>query len=308
MFHHDSYKFRETGLCRVPTQQRLGFSRVTQQLFHFAGAEIFRIHFHHCLSGFYVDTFLVYAFAFPAQFYAGFLKGKCGKFAYGVHLSGSNHEVFRRIVLQDKPHTFHIVFGISPVAACIQITQIQLVLESLCNACGSQCNLACNESLAAAFALMVKEDTVHGIHVIAFAVVLRNPETILFGYAIRAARIERSRLLLRHFLHLTEQFRSRCLINSCLLLHAQNAHGFQHTQRTYRIGFRRVFGYVERNFHVALCGKIINFIRLHLLYDADERAAVRHISIVQVHQAVFLHVAYPFIQVQMFDTSGIERR
>ena len=120
-------------------------------------------------------------------------------------------------MLEDEPHAFHIIAGISPVAACIEVSQIQLILKTLRYACGSQCNLTRHESFSTPFALMVEEDTVDGEHAVAFAVVLRNPETVLLGYTIRAARIERSRLLLGHFLYFAEQFGSGCLIYLCFL-------------------------------------------------------------------------------------------
>ena len=122
-----------------------------------------------------------------------------------MHLSGGNHEVFRCVVLQDEPHAFHVVAGISPVTACVEVSQIQFVLKALGYACGGQCDFAGYECFAAAFAFVVEEDTVDGEHAVAFTVVLRNPEAVLLGYAVRAARVERGSLFLGHFLYLAEQ-------------------------------------------------------------------------------------------------------
>lgn len=58
---------------------------------------------------------------------------------------------------------------------------------------------------------------------------------------------------------------------------------------------------------MALCRQIVDFVRLYLLYDADKRAAVRHVPVVQVYETVLLHVPYPFIQIEMFYASGVER-
>ena len=58
---------------------------------------------------------------------------------------------------------------------------------------------------------------VYSKHTIAFAVVFSNPETILFGYPIRRTGIEWSCLFLWNFLHLTEQFGSRSLIDAGFL-------------------------------------------------------------------------------------------
>ena len=83
------------------------------------------------------------------------------------------------IVLQDKPHTFHIVFGISPVAQGVQIPQVQFILESLCDACCRQGNFPGNKSFAPAFTFVIEQNAVYGKRAIAFAVILGYPETCL---------------------------------------------------------------------------------------------------------------------------------
>ena len=78
---------------------------------------------------------------------------------------------------------------------------------------------------------MVEENAVYGEHSVTFAVVLCNPETVLLGYAVGTAG-RTGRLLLRHFLHLAEQFRGRCLIYPGFLFQTENAYSFEHAQRT----------------------------------------------------------------------------
>ena len=102
-----------------------------------------------------VNTLLVHTFTFPVQVDAHFLESKGGKFAYSVIFSGGDNKVFGRIVLQNQPHTFHIVFGVSPVAQGIQIPQVQFILESLCDACCRQVNFPGNKSFAAIAAIPV---------------------------------------------------------------------------------------------------------------------------------------------------------
>ena len=153
---------------------------------------------------------------------------------------------------------------------------------------------------------MIEKDTVYGKHSITFAVVFGNPETILFGYSVRATGIERRCFRLRNFLYFSVEFRSRCLINLCFFLHAQDADSFQHTECTNGVRFSCVFRYIKRYLYMTLCGKIIDFIRLHLLNDSNERTAIRHIAIMQVNSTFLFHVAHPFVEVQVFDTSCIE--
>ena len=63
-----------------------------------------------------------------------------------------------------------------------------------------------------------------------------------------------------------------------------------------------------RFFQVALCGKVIDFRRLHVAYNADKGAGVGHISPMEVHQTVLLHVAHPFVQVEVFDACCVKGR
>ena len=55
--------------------------------------------------------------------------------------------------------------------------------------------------------------------------------------------------------------------NLGFLFQPQYTYRLQHAQRTYRIRFRCVFGHVEAYFYMALCGQIINLVRLYGLYD-----------------------------------------
>ena len=211
-------------------------------------------------------------------------------------------------MLKHHPHTLHIIFSISPIATRIEISHIKLILKSVYDTCRCKGDLARDKRLSTPFTLMIKQNTVYGKHAIAFAVVLRNPEAVLLGHSVRWTRIERSRLLLWHFLHESEQFGRRSLIDACLLLHPEDTYGFQQAKCSESIRVGRIFRHIEAHFHVALCRKIIYFVRLCLLDDPHKRTAVGHITIMQVYQALLLHVTHPLIKVQMLDPSRIEWR
>ena len=49
-----------------------------------------------------------------------------------------------------------------------------------------------------------------------------------------------------------------------------------------------------------------DLVGLDELDDADERAAVRHVSPVEIDGALLFHVAHPFVEVEVLDASGIE--
>ena len=224
-----------------------------------------------------------------------------------MHLAGSNDEIFGRRVLQYQPHTLHIVFGITPIAPRIEVAQIEFILTSLCDGGRCQRYFARYKRFAATLALVIEQNAVHGKHAIRFAVIFRYPKTILFGHAVRTARIERRSLLLWYFLHFAEQFRGRCLIDATLLFHAQNAYRFEQTQRADRIGFGGIFRHIETDFDLTLRCQIVDFVGVNFLNDAHQRTAVGHVAIVQIYSAFLTHIAYPFIQIQMLDAACVER-
>ena len=123
--------------------------------------------------------------------------------AHAVLLSCSDYEVLRLLLLENEPHALHVVLCITPVAERIQISQVQLVLLALSDACSGQRDFSCYESLTSALGLVVEEDTRTAVHVVCLAVFLHDPETVLLCDSIRAVWMERSVLVLRHFLHLS---------------------------------------------------------------------------------------------------------
>ena len=106
-------------------------------------------------------------------------------------------------MLENEPHTLHIVLGIAPVAQRREVAEIELVLLPLGYTGGSKGYLAGDESLAATLALMVEENTRAAIHAVGFTILLDNPEAILLGHCIRAVGMEGGVLVLRHFLYLS---------------------------------------------------------------------------------------------------------
>ena len=69
---------------------------------------------------------------------------------------GRKHEVVRLFVLDDLPHAFDVVPGVTPVAFGIQIAEIQNRLQSGIDARNGAGDLACDERLAAYRAFVVE--------------------------------------------------------------------------------------------------------------------------------------------------------
>jgi hypothetical protein len=57
---------------------------------------------------------------------------------------------------------------------------------------------------------------------------------------------------------------------------------------------------------MALCGQVVDFIGLDVLYDTDKRTGVGHIGIMQVDEPSLFHIADPLIKVEVLYPAGIE--
>ncbi len=88
----------------------------------------------------------------------------------------------------------------APVALRFKIAEIERLIQTGLDTGNPARDLACHESLAANWALMIEQDAVRGIHAVGLAVVHGDPITVKLGDAIGRARIERRRLLLRNLL------------------------------------------------------------------------------------------------------------
>ena len=223
-------------------------------------------------------------------------------------LACGNHKVLGLFLLQDEPHTLNIVFGIAPVAQRVEVAKIKLVLESLGDAGHGEGNLACDEVLATAFTLVVEQYAVTAVHPVAFAVVLHYPEAVQLGHTVRAARIERRGLFLRHLLNEAVKLARRRLIDAALVGKSRYTHRLEQPQHSHCIGIGRKLRHIETDFDVALGRKVVYLVGADLADNPDERRAIGHITPVEVDKAFLLHITHPFVQIQMLDAPCVERR
>ena len=154
------------------------------------------------------------AASLPFQFDPGIMECQRGKFPHGMLYPGGNDKILRLVMLQHQPHALHIILRIAPVPLRIQITQVELVLNTTGDPSGCQCDLTGHKVLSAALRFMVKQDTIHCEHIVCIPVFLHDPEAVLFCHRIGAVGMERCILVLRHFFHSSVQFGSRCLIDA----------------------------------------------------------------------------------------------
>ena len=82
----------------------------------------------------------------------------------------------------------------SPVTPGVEVTEVETVLLAKRDICRSPRNLASDEGPSSSRALMIKQDTVAGIHAVSFPVVDGDPESVELGDTVGGTGIERGRL------------------------------------------------------------------------------------------------------------------
>ena len=287
MLHHDLHQLLKAGLCGIPAQLGLGLGGIAPKVDDVGGTiEVFANSHNRLanelLGAFHHNTPLIKTFSFELEFNAGIPEGQLGELADGVLYTGSNHEVLRRVVLQDEPHALHIVLGIAPVAEAVHIAQVEAVLQALADAGGGKGDLAGDEGLATALALVVEEDAAAAEHIVGLAVLLDNPEAVELGHGIGAVGMEGGVLVLRNFLHLAIELGGAGLIDAAGLLQVAGTHGLEHTEHTGGIDIGRELGRVKADLHVALGGEIVDLVRFNLVNNFYYRHGVAQVCVMQV--------------------------
>ena len=102
--------------------------------------------------------------------------------------------------------------------------------------------------------------------------------------------MKRSVLVLRYFLHLAVKFRSGSLINTARFSQIALSYCFQDTQYAGRIDICGEFRGIERYLYMALCGKVVYFVRLYLFHHLQDTHRVAEIGIVEVEIRMPLQV------------------
>ena len=94
------------------------------------------------------------------------------------------------------------------------------------------------------------------------------------------------------------------MIEAGLLGQAQEANCFKQPKGASSIRVGCIFRRLERDLNVALCGEIVDFVRLCFLNDPDEIRQIGHVPEMQ-EKARVLNMG---ILVEMLNTIGVERR
>ncbi len=165
-------------------------------------------------------------------------------------------------------------------------------------------DLAGDERLAAQRALVIEQDAVGGVDAIRLAVIDRDPIGIQLGRGVGAARIERRRFALRHFLHQPVKLGGRRLVEAGNAFPPEDADRLEQPQRADPVGVGGIFRRLETDLDMALRGEVVDLIGLGLLHQTDQVGRVGQIAMMQ-EKAGRTAVR---ILVQMVDAAGVERR
>src|SRR5882724_6737772 len=217
---HQLGQFLERYLW-LPAENAFGFARIAEEQIDFRRAEIAWVNVNELLP-------------IEIKQFKNFIE----ELANGMRLAGRDYKVVRLDSLQHEPHRLDVITGVSPVALRVEVSKEQLLLQTFLDARRGPGDLAGDKCLAAAWALVVKQDAVHGEHVIRFAIVDRLPETEHLRACIRAARMEGRLLGLRRLNHLAIHLAARCLIDADFGVRIANR--FQKIDRAQRIALNSV--------------------------------------------------------------------
>src|SRR5690606_24868745 len=113
-----------------------------------------------------IVTFLFGALAHPANRDAQLRGGGHYEITYRVLNAGGNHKIFGLWLLQYQPRGFDVITCVSPVAPCIEISEVQAILQAQFDASQSPGDLAGYKGLAAAGGLVIEQNAIAGMDAI----------------------------------------------------------------------------------------------------------------------------------------------
>ena len=295
MIDHDLHQFLEGSGIGVPAEFGAGLRGVAPEVDDVGGAVEVGGDLHEGLADEVVgaadaDALLVLGFALPLEFDADIVEGELGKLADAVLHARGNDVVLGLAGLEDEPHTLDVVLGVAPVAEGVEVAEVEFVLQTLGDAGGGEGDLARDEGLATALALVVEEDAVAAEHAVGVAVLLDDPEAVLLGDGVGAEGMEGGVLVLRDFLDLAVELGGGGLVDLAAIGEAYLADGLDDAKHADGIDIGGELGGVEADLHVTLGGEVVNLRGAHVGDDADNGHGVAEVGVVEVEVGTALEV------------------
>ena len=294
MIDHDLHQFLEGSGVGVPAEFGAGLRGIAPEVDDVGGAVEVGGDFDEGLADKVVgaadaDALLVLGFALPLEFDADIVEGELGKLADAVLHARGNDVVLGLAGLEDEPHTLDVVLGVAPVAEGVEVAEVEFVLQALGDA-GGEGDLARDEGLATALALVVEEDAVAAEHAVGVAVLLDDPEAVLLGDGVGAEGVEGGVLVLGHFLDLAVELGGGGLVDLAAIGEAYLADGLDDAEDADGIDIGGELGGVEADLHMALGGKVVDLRGAHVGDDADDGHGVAEVGVVEVEMGAALEV------------------
>ena len=194
-----------------------------------------------------------------------------------------------------------IIAGESPVAARVEVAEVQFPLDSQANSRHRLRDFARHKGLPPPRRFVVEQNSAGGVQAITFPVIHRHLVREGLGAGIWAARVENGSLALRGK-RATEHLAGRGLIKPARKSIAPD--GFEQADRAQRHHVGGVLRNVEAYFDVALGAEIVDLIRADLRQTPGQGAGIVQVRIVQKE----LRSRLVNIYVQVVHAFGIQRR
>src|SRR5262249_47762638 len=147
-YHHLPHQLLEVG-ARHPAQLRARLSRIAQQRVDFRWAKVARVDAHHDAAALAVDAHLFAPAAAPADAHVEMGGRLLHELAHRMLAPGGNHVILWMAALQHQPLRLHVVTRMAPVAARLEIAEVQTALQPDMDAGQPTGDLARYEGLAA---------------------------------------------------------------------------------------------------------------------------------------------------------------
>ena len=202
--HHFRNKLFETDF-RDPSEFLLCFGCISEKGLDFCRAEIAVVDGNYAVS-IGIKAFFLNTTPLPCDGYTDLFCCSINKLTNAMLFTRSNNKILRFLLLEHEPLHFNIIFGMSPIAQGIKVSEVEAILKPKFYAGKCTSNLAGNKGLASERTFMVEENPVAGIDTIRLTIIDRDPLSVELGNTIRTSWIKRSSFLLRNLLDKTKEF------------------------------------------------------------------------------------------------------
>ncbi len=193
-------------------------------------------------------------------------------------------------MLHNTPHAFDIIFGVSPVAFCVQVTQIQFVLQANFDSTCRACDFSCYKRFATSLGFVVKQNSVTRKQFVSATIVDGLVKRVSFGARIRRLWIERRRFFLWSLQDVTKHFATAGLVNTHWFFSVEQPGCFQNIQCSNANRLESVNRLVIRNANVTLSTQVVDLVWLDIQHKVCECLAIRQIAVVQPELRFIMNV------------------